>query len=233
MRITSLFAIVTLLTLQNASAQNRKTFKIQPGEKVVDMIPAEDKYMYAAFTDGNVYFRQNTFSKTKLNYNFLYGEMQFIDASGDTLSLSDEETIKLIVVKNDSFIYNKGYLKLIKDYEDVKIFNKSFFTFVNRQKIGAFGEVSSASVETYNSISGSSYFKELVAKEILTIGKNNLYFISDKFFNVKPFNKKGLLELRPKDEEKIKAYLKTNKVDFNNPDDMVKLLEAIIIQSQH
>jgi hypothetical protein len=224
MKIFYLFFVSALLVAVNTYAQKRKTFKINPGEKLADVIPKEEKYSYANFTTGNVYLRNETFSRAPLNYNALFGEMQFIDPKGDTLSIADENNIKQIVINNDTFYYSKGYLKQIQDYGEVKLAAMQFFSFVNRQKIGGFGEVTSASIDTYNAVSGTSYFKELVAKELLTVAKSTVYFIGDKFNNFKVLNKRNLLEAYARKEKEVQAYLKENKVDFSDEEQVKKIL---------
>jgi hypothetical protein len=208
-------------------AQKRKTFKINPGEKVTDVISWEDKFTYPDFIAGTVYLRNETYFPAPLNYNSLYGEMQFIDSRGDTLSLADESTIKWIVIKTDTFYYNKGYLKLVKDYGEIKLAMKQIFSFVNRQKIGGFGEISSASIDTYNTVSGSSYFKGLITKDMVTIAKNTVYYIGDSFNNFKELNKKNLLELYAKRETTVQAYLRQHKIDFTDESEIRKMLDAI------
>src|SRR5215207_5534575 len=133
MQRTCLFSFLILMLSFHSEAQKRKTFKIQPGEKLVEVIPNNEQYSYPEFRNANIYFRQNTYSAAKLNYNNLYGEMQFIDPKGDTLSMSDESTIKIIVIEPDTFYYDKGYMQQLADYGEIKLVKKVFFTFVNRQ----------------------------------------------------------------------------------------------------
>jgi hypothetical protein len=224
MKSFSLFFFCVFLFSINTKAQKRKIYKINPGEKVTDIITRDEKFAYPDFISGKVYLRNETYYPAKLNYNSLFGEMQFIDPKGDTLSLADENTIKLIVINADTFYYSKGYLKQIKDYGAIKLAKMQFFSFVNRQKIGGFGEVTSASIDTYNSISGSSYFKDLVAKELLSIAVNTVFYVGDKFNNFKELNKKNLVEFYSKNEKEVQAYLKRNKIDFSNEQAILKML---------
>jgi hypothetical protein len=233
MRSYYLLLFVSFCLSLHTNAQKRKTFKIRPGEKLVEIIPQDEKYSYATFIDGYVYFRKNTYSAAKLNYNSLYGEMQFIDDKGDTLSLADESGIKLIVINSDTFYFDKGYLKQLENLGEIKLARKTFFTFTNRQKLGAFGETTSASVDTYNAISGSNYFKELVAKEILTIAKYSVFFIGDRFNNFKELNKKNLLEFYSKNGSELQAYLKDSNPDFANEEDIKKMLRHFNSAFQH
>jgi hypothetical protein len=209
---------------QNIWAQKNKTFKVNPGEKVVDAISNGDKYSYPEFIMGTVYFKNGEHFPGKLNYNSLFQEMQFIDRKGDTLSLAEPATVKYIVIKTDSFFYDGGYLKLIEGYGKIKLAAKEFIAFTDRQKLGGFGGESSARIDTYKSIQDGATFKELVAREVLTFVKKTVFYFGDEFNHFEQTNKKNILNSYPSKTKEIKNYLKENKVDFSNEDDLVKMI---------
>lgn len=215
------------LCYQNVWAQKTKSFKVNPGEKVVDAIPNDDKYSYSEFIVGTVYFKNGEHYPGRLNYNFLFQEMQFIDRKGDTLSLAEPGTVKQIVINRDSFFYDGGYLRLVAGYGNVKLATKEFIAFADRQKLGGYGGESSARIDTYKSIQDGSTFKELVAREVLTFVKKNLFYLGDEFNHFKQANKKNVLDFYPSKGREIKSYLKTNKVDFSNEADLKKMIEFL------
>ena len=215
------------LFCQNARAQKEKKFRINPGEKVVEVLPKNEVYTYPEYISGNVLFENNTYSPAKLNYNALFLEMQFINQKGDTMALDDEATIKQIIISNDTFYYDKGYLKLTDNFGNIKLARKDFFAFTNRQKLGGFGELSSASIDTYNSVNYGIFFKELVVQEVLTIAKRTIYYFGDEFNNFKLANKKNLLEFYPSKSKEIKTYLKENKVNFSSEEDLKKMISFL------
>lgn len=219
-----LFFVGMCFCFQNASAQKTKTFKVNPGEKVVDAIPKDDMCLYPEFVMGNVYFKDGNRYPAPLNYNSLFQEMQFIDKKGDTLSLTEGATIKYIVIKTDSFYYDGGYLKLVADYGKIKLARKDFITFTDRQKLGGFGEESSARIATYESVQAGATFKDLIAKEVLTFTKKTAFYFGDEFNHFKEANKKNFLDLYPSKNKEIKNYLKKSKVDFSNQDDLQKMI---------
>src|SRR6185503_1518212 len=201
-----------IFCLADVAAQKRKLFKINPGEMIADKIPDNEKYSYPDFVSGKVYLVNNTYSIAPMNYNSLFGEMQFINTRGDTLSLADEKKIMLIIINNDSFYYKDGYLQLIFDDGNVKLARKTLITFVNRQRLGGFGEATDAAVQTYGVLSNQSYLKGLVAKEIITMAKDTVLYINDGLAGFKEVTKKTLYEIYPKNEKDLKNYLKENKV---------------------
>ena len=207
-----------------AAFSQKKVYRINPGERIADVVPKAEIYSYPSFEAGTVYLKGNRFSNALLNYNALYGDMQFIDPKGDTLGLADEKTIRFIVVKNDTFYFDKGYLKQLARFGDLTLVNRQYFAFANREKIGGFGETSNASIDTYDRISSATTFNELVAKEILTIVRNSVYFIGDAYNRFKPATKKGLMEVFAKQQQKLADYLQANNPDFSKEEDLRKLL---------
>ncbi len=224
MKSLLIFVFCFCLSRQYVAGQKIKTFKINPGQKITEVILNKDIYLYPNFIQGVVYKRDDRFSNARLNYNSLLGEMQFINPAGDTLSLADENIIKSIVVKNDTFYYDKVCLKLVADYGEVKLASRQFIDFANRQKIGGHGELTSASLKTYTAIVGDIDTKELIPNEILTLAKYQAFFVGDKFNHFKVVNKKNLLEIFGNKEKELQKYLKENSVNFYNEEDIKKLI---------
>ena len=151
--------------------------------------------------------------------------MQFINPEGDTLSVADEKMISIIVVNTDTFFYDKAYLKMIANEGKVKLANYQFIEMTNKEKIGEFGQVGRGSVETFTSVStNQNASKDIVANEIITMVKKNVFYIGDEFNSFKVANKRNVLDMYAKNENEVKAYLKENKTDFNNEKDLKQLL---------
>lgn len=221
-------SLLLCITILDVTAQKRKAFKVNPGQKVTEAIPSAEIYTYPEFSDGTVYLRNQTYSPAKLNYNSLFEEMQFIDAKGDTVSLADEATIRFIAIKNDTFYFDKIFVKQIASYGTIKLAERQYFAMINHQRIGGFGDVNDgSSVTTFNSMNSSTSFKDLVAKDLFTLGKNTTLYIGDEFNHFKEANKKNVLESFSKNEAEVKKYLKENKVDFSNKNDLQKMLSFV------
>jgi hypothetical protein len=212
------------MSMLPAAAQKKKSVTVNPGEKVIDKIPKDDLYKYSEFTDGIVYFRNNTIFPAKLNYNTLFSEMQFIDPKGDTLSLTDVHTIQYIIIKSDTLYFNKVCLQLIPCPGEVKLSRHVYFSFNNRERMTGMGTSTSVSADTYTTISSPSFLRELVAQERITLVKNNELYIGDRFGNFKPCNKKNVLEMYAAKETEVQRFIKENKINFNSEEDMQKLV---------
>jgi len=207
-------------------AQKLKTYKVNPGKKITEVIPKDEIYLYPQFIRGIVFKRNDQFSEAPLNYNSLLGEMQFIDPDGDTLSIDDYEIISSIVIQEDTFYYNKVCLKLVEDFGNVKLSSRLYIDFANRQKIGGHGELSSASLSTYSAVSSQIGSKEISPYEILTLAKYQVFYISDKFNSFKIANKKNFFALFSKKEKTLQKYLSDKKVYFYSEKDLKALINA-------
>src|ERR1700716_3861033 len=118
------------------SAQN-KIYTVKPGEKITEVIPTKDIYKYPGFYKGTVFLKDGTSATPKMNYHKLFGEMKFIDPKGDTLSLSNENTMYLITINRDSFYLDKNFLELISNYGKIKMAAQTQITLSNKVKYGA------------------------------------------------------------------------------------------------
>jgi hypothetical protein len=213
-----------LLTSVEAGAQ-RKTYKVQPGVKIIYALPPEEVFEYPNFVQSEIYFKKGHSGLARLNYNALYGEIQFIDPRGDTLSLDDEATVKFIVILSDTFYFDKLFVKQVKAFGEVRLAKRTYFKLVNSQKLGGFGETTGGSVDTYDRISSQGTFKDLVAKEILTLAKDSALFLADRYRHLTRVSKKGLQSFYEGKESQLAAYLNENKVNYNNEADITRLME--------
>src|SRR3954466_15651237 len=220
--------VVLLLMSFSAFTQQRKVFKINPGQKVIEGIPRQDLYKYPTFIPGEVYFRNGRVGTAQMNYNNLYAEIQFVGPKMDTLSLSEEKSIDYIKLNADTFFYHEGYLESIAIYGPIRVAKKDFIDYVKKEKLDGYGQKSSASIETYSSMSGggNQALRDLVAKEILTFAPYTSYYFGDRFNKFKVATRKNLLSMFGKDsnqETRIDNFLKTESIDFRNPDDLLKV----------
>jgi len=155
--------------------------------------------------------------------------MQFIDFKGDTLNIANAGTIKFIRINNDLFYYDKGYVKLIKNNNTIKFAAKQTLRVSGKNKIGAYNMASPASaIDSYGSLTvDHKTIYKLTPREDIILTKKTEYYFGDKYNHFVLANKKNLLRLYSKQEGTVAAYLKENNVDFNNREDLEKLLQYL------
>ncbi len=209
-------------------AQNKTSVTVKAGSKISDVFTAPDIFYYPEFIKGRVYFKDGTTSSGKLNYSLLVDQIQFIDPKGDTLSLANQTTIQVICIEEDSFFYDKGYLRLVVGNRLLKLAEKKIWEVVETQRMGAFNTpTSTASInsQAFYNVNGTTY--NLVLNEELVLRKVTLYYFLDSNNRMVPAGKKNLLKLFPKEQRRIETYLKDNAVDFTNRNDLEKIVQFI------
>ncbi len=181
-------------------------------------------YKYPSFIQGEVYFKNGKTGYGYLNYNFLFGEIEYIKKN-DTLALADEATIEFVSISSDTFFFHDGFIESIYENNGIRVAKRKQFRFVNREKVGAFGQKSQASVETYTTLSAGHINRNLVAQEILSFALDSTYFVADRFNQFKPANKKNLMYIFQKQQQKLREYLEKENIDFKNEEHLRKVMQ--------
>lgn len=210
-----------------AAAQNAVRYTIKPGEKVYNVIPGNEIFLYPQFGQGTVVFKDVLPIAAKLNYNSLFGEMQFISPKGDTLTLVNEPAIKHILVAKDTFYYADGCIKLVTNNGITKLAERvSFAEFV--QKPGSY-ELSSEATAS-NTITalrdGKTVGGEQVEQEVILM-KTKVFYIGDRFNEFFKADRRNVLKKFPKHTTAIRNYIDKNKTDFNKTEDLTNLVNFL------
>ena len=217
--------IFVLLSLAGICLAQNNQYTIQGSGDINKSMAPEQRFQYPSFTQGKVVFKDGREAVAQLNYNWVLGDMQFINANGDTLSLTNEATLKYITLANDSFFYDKQYLQLIEGNAKAKLAKNQKLKLGDVKKIGAFGtRTSGADVTTYSSVIANSSRYNLNANQELTVETKTAYYIGDAYNHFLPANKKNLLRIFSKNEATIEAYLQDNRINFNKEEDLHKLM---------
>ncbi len=224
MKFILIIVSLLLFTFSKSIAQVRKTYTVKPGEKISESLPKEALYLYPQFKDGVVNFKNTNVGASRLNYNRLLDEIQFIDEKGDTLSLADDAIISSVYIDRDTFYYYQGYVKMISDVKKVKFAIKKKLALSNKQKVGGMGELSSASIDTYEKMSTDQGIKDIISTQLLTFSEYTNFFIGDFYNHFKPLNKKTLLNMFAKQQTIIEIYLSENSINFFKEEDVKKLI---------
>lgn len=223
--------LLTVIGLNTSllQAQNTDMFRVKSGEEAEKNIPATYKYRFETFRNGSVSFYNGRSATARLNYNLLLGEMQFIDLTGDTLSLADEQTIQSIKIEEDTFYYDPkyGYLEVVAQYPAVKLTLQQSFSTVSKEKKGAYEQSTGASsIKNYNSYaSGTSRLQKLDPDGDVLIAREVAYFLVDRNNRVSRANKSNVLKVFAKQKKAIGTYLDEKDTDFDKEEDIRQLLQ--------
>jgi len=219
------FLIVFLVFSINLSAQEYKTVRVKAGTRVQEYFPISERYLYREFIPGQVVFKNGKSSDLTLNYNILFGEIEFIQ-SADTLYISKKKDIRFVVAR-DTFFYDNGYIAVISEGQ-LKVGLKEYVKIKEILKEGAFGTTNRvSSVDTYNSMSANGISYDLIPNADIEVQRTLEYYISNPSGGFIQFNKKNVIQLFPERADEIKAYIKSNKVDFDSRDDLLRFADYL------
>ena len=219
-----LFLIYTFLITTGAiSAQKNDLITVEAGTLVKSYFPPAVRYRYKNFTEGTVILKNGSITHDKFNYNFLLGEMEFI-RSNDTIAVTIKEDLRLFMIAADTFYYDNGYLEQIRS-GTVKVFQKEYIKLKDILKKGAMGTTArNSSVDSYSSVSAMGNFYELRPEEDWVFQKTTEYFFLRPGGKFVLFSRKNAIQAIP-GREIIKNYLKSNKVDFESREDILRLAD--------
>lgn len=217
-----IFALCSVLLLNiSLSAQKNKTIVVKAGRNVKEYFPVEERYLFPEFSAGKAVFRNGIFSEARFNFNLLQNEMEFIK-NRDTLAIINKKDILYMEVAERTFYYDKGFIENIFE-GPLNVGLKKYYKLAEMNKVDSYGTSSAgAARESYNSFNDAGKFYKLKATVDMTFQLNIEYYLSKKPGEFVAFKKKDVMKLFPGKETEIKNYLKTNKVDFNSQDDLIK-----------
>jgi len=220
----SLFLIAAVII-----GQDHKTVTVKAGTRINDYFAQNEQYKYPEFTQGKVVFKDGTSTVTKLNYSLMVGEVQFV-ASGDTMAIANEKSIKYVQIMLDTFYFDNGYLEVVAGHNPAIMGVKRYVKLADIKKEGPMGTRSSTNTaQTWGTVIDQGHLKNahLVVQEDLVLSKNADYFIGNTANGFVPYKKINVLNLYPQQKKAIDEFLKKNKVNFKAKDDLVKLTEFI------
>ena len=221
-----LILILILLFSDFLYAQDQKTVIVKAGTSLLDYFTVPERYLNPEFKPGRVYFKSNNYSIRQLNYNYLAGEIEFIQDS-DTLSLVSKSDIKSIIIQQDTFYYDKGYILQIKSGPP-EFGVKEAYEFKELQKKDPYGlSGSGGATNTYSSLPSDGKHYELKSNYDMKFTRTKVYYISMLNNNFVLYNKKNVFSLFPGNKDNIKSFLKKNKTKFDSEEDLLKLTEFL------
>lgn len=199
-----------------ASAQDSKIYIVNPGQTIQEVIPDSIRFSNPSFQHATVLFMNGNVADAAMNYNLMLQEMQFIDpAKGDTLSLADPDKLSLIVLGNDSFYYNKGYLKQVSQLNHIRLLQRQTIRLSSKNTMGVFDLPAQGAATTYSSFIGNTHDVNLRVNEKLTFKKETHYYLFDKNKNIYPLSLSNLQMLLPRQRSQLATTFQ-NK-NLNDP----------------
>lgn len=218
-----------LFCVNKTFAQDSTRFLIKADQYISEVLTPERIYKYPNFSRGKIFFRDNTITEAILNYNYLNGEIEFINPANDTLAIAKHQMqeIQHIILNKDTFYYDGGYLQQVLKTPAGRIAKRQMLIIIKKEKIGAYNQPTSTtnveSMMVFRDYYGSTSTHSLKARENITMALLNEVFIGDNY-SFLPASKKNLLKMLSSKKSIVNNYLDQHHVDFKNIEDLQKLL---------
>jgi hypothetical protein len=225
-----LLTLSLLLFLCNSriEAQPTKTYYVvHSGEVPVHIIPQDAQIRYPEFRDGTIFYLNGKTEARKLNYSTLYGEITYLDAKGDTLSLATNGLVKKIQIGDDQYYYlhGQGYVEVISSTASIQLARKEVLKMVvGSLPFRGYAEDNSyrgdvpTLWELYNQKSGG----------LMKLVKEVSYVFIDRNERFYPAKRAVLLKLFPKQKKKLDHFARANEIDFRRAEDLQKIVEFAV-----
>lgn len=193
----------------NYESNNRR---VESNITTIDTKPQGSQFFDEKFVPGN--FADNN-QIILLRYNAYTDQIEFKDADDATKNLIPNKGVPIITTsKKNTYVYedytsqkegNKtGYLNLISDNGQVKIFSKTKIYL--KEAVAASSGYQTAKPAMYKKSEPEYYIK---------IKEQPIVFL--------PSNKKELYKLFPGKEKEVTEYIKTNKISLDKEEDLKNL----------
>jgi len=217
--LTFLLFLIVIFTL---NAQIPDEVIVPAGVRVAGCFPPVKRYLYPGFTQGQVNLNNGNQNSARLNYNLLFGEIEFI-RNRDTLTIINKKEIQSIVIDKDTFLLENGYIRLIGS-GPVRVGLKQKISLEDILRKGAMGTINRTSaVDTYNTVPVDGRIYDMVPNEDWVFRKTEEYFFSVSPGEFLPFNRRNVLKIFPGQKKNIEEFLRSEKISFDSLDDLLKL----------
>lgn len=188
-------------------------------------------YYFKDFTPGRVILKNKQFARGKFNYDFVNHQMHFLNGSTDMIveNLPDIDTI--IIDKTRFVPYEGRFMEVLKGKKAVVLLEKEVKT-REQGKVGAMGVRTHGTVQAidvnarFQRVNGDNHTDLTIYKD--EIEHTYMVFLKRKW---EPFrNQATFLKLFPKKrQEAIKDTIKAMDIDFDKPEDVVRLMDEIVL----
>ena len=221
-------SLILFLCKFTAEAQPTKTYYVVPsGEVPVHIIPQAAQIRYPEFRDGTIFFINGKTEARKLNYSTLYGEITYLDAGGDTLSLANNGLVKKIQIGDDEYYYlhGQGYAEVISSTASMQIARKEIVKMI-------VGSLPFRGYAEDNSYRGDLptlwqiYNQKTLA--LMKLVKEVSYVFIDRNERFYPAKKAVLLKLFPRQKKELDHFARANEIDFRQAEDLQKIIEFAV-----
>lgn len=184
-----------------------------------------NKFLFRNYRESTVFFSNGRQAKEKINVNLLDGQLYFIDRTDNQVKIVNNSlSVDSIMVGRRKFFIDDRMVKEIISATPLVYAQYKAKTKMKAPAAGYGGTSEISSVTTYSELrdDGTQFLKEQ-EREVTNVYPV-CWIVKDKkerkFSSAKEF-----LKIYPKQANLLKTYLDTEKIDFENTYDVVRLCQ--------
>lgn len=223
MKKMCILTVATVLSICSYSQTSVQRVNIKGGSSARENFMKE-VYLYPAFEQGIVEYRNGKQYKGLLNYNRAIGTIEFLDEKNDTLALTDEGSIKSVAIGSSNFYFMPDCMQQLNDAGNVKLMKHERLRIADKQKIGGYGIANSTgTIESIDRIDTRISYNEMDINENLLLNKTSTFYLQTDKQELLPATKKNILAVYHEHDGAIRQFMKDKQIDLTKEDDLVEL----------
>ena len=211
-----LFLLITLMFIGLSGGYGQTVSYASPTDESSKMLDSV-KYVLPEFTAGTVIFNDKGYSNGAVNIHALTQKVHFIDENGDIREIDDNSNVKIVIAKKRNFLNcSYGFIEMYESAGEVTVGELRQVNIISEVKTGAYGSKSeSTAIQSVGFVTDNGMKTDLnVNTRVPYIYRKVPYLIRKG--SVIPANRKTFTKSFPHKKDFIEQYLKENKVDFEN-----------------
>ena len=203
-------------------AQEYTTQKVESEGEIMHVLPVDERYRFDHFQSGKVFFNDGNTVNATLNYNFLNQEIEFINTVGDTLSIAQRNAVNRIKIGQQLFYHypTVGYLEVCYELPTLKLVVQRVIQPVRNQRSKVIPHRLNSDDNSLNSTSALGNNES----SLTLLAKRNYFFV-DKNKRLYPSQRSSLYRIFPQHRTIIKDYLKRYRINLEQEEDIIKVLQ--------
>lgn len=189
----------------------------------------ESEYLFKDFQQSLVYYKDGRVFKVKLNYSLARNAFMFIDENdkNNVKLFAEPEMVRVLKIDNRTFqLTPKGLAQEHLNQDPYLAVTYRGRSRPQGKQVGYGGRSETASVDSYSSIQSEGHIFKLETEKIIIADVQKRYTTKingkEKAFETG----KQFLKLYPKEQqETIQKYIKAQKTDFDDPQQVLELVK--------
>lgn len=193
-------------------------------DDLLSKLPAEVAYALPEFTSAQIFYINGTRFESVINICNVDNTVRYIDDNGDTLVMANASTVNKILVDEILYTQTNGYfVKVLGVFGQITLAERALFTFTEPEINTSYSNLpksSSAQVFNTREMSDNSTKYDTPTEIPYKLETRYILYKKGKGYTCRL---SAFTKLFPEKKKDIKEFVKNNKTDFSNKEDIMSL----------